>query len=148
MVPWVPVAAGFCDGDGQPLVLVPVLTRDPALGDYQAVLTGATAGQGFWARCRNEIHDAGVESAPVPGRLRDGIVRLKPGWNMVGPAADLPVEEVRAVAGVQGPVWYWEQTMLCYVAVPDGSVLTRGRGYWIYATQDVNITPLRAAGRD
>jgi hypothetical protein len=69
----------------------------------------------------------------IVGVRADGVVRLRPGWNLVSPVADCIMPEA---AGLGSRAWGWDSGLRCYLAVGPGSPLTAGRGYWFYVTAE------------
>jgi len=82
--------------------------------------------RGYWIFCPE-----GGQSAPITGIRADGIVSLRPGWNLVSPTADCVLP---AVEGVTGPTWFWDSGT--YRAVDAGGTLEAGHGYWLYLRAD------------
>lgn len=82
--------------------------------------------RGYWVYC-----PADCETAPIRGVRADGIILLKPGWNLVSPASDCVMP---AVDGIAGPAWRWDSR--AYRAVSAGGTLEAGQGYWIYVSSD------------
>jgi hypothetical protein len=85
----------------------------------------------FWLYCTVD-----AQTVPITGVRADGIVILKPGWNLVSPANDCVMT---AVDGIGGRAWYWNPRLGVYRSVAPGDALKIGLGYWFYVWLDVPI---------
>ena len=90
--------------------------------------------RGYWVYCASDS-----QSADIIGVRADGVILLKPGWNLVSPvgSCNMPVTQ-----GVAGTAWYWDGENRAYRKVTTGDEfkagcgyeLEDGRGYWIFVS--------------
>lgn len=138
--PWIPVADLLRDVEGNSVVVGKLWAWNAEAGRYEALVSGTAAQDAFWAYCvTGGRHARAIDTAPIDGRLRDGILRLEPGWDMVGPVVDVAATTIADLPQVTGPVWYWDEMLRAYRAVPADAILQRGRGYWVYVNEYVEV---------
>lgn len=85
---------------------------------------------GYWVR--GEVDGVGTTFAGVAA---DGVVRLRKGWNLVGPVAAAALGDVPQVT----IVWAWDTDNQRYSAVRNDESLTPGQGYWVYANDEAEV---------
>jgi hypothetical protein len=87
------------------------------------------AGEGLWVYWQGDARD----ELEVLGRPVRAWTDLVPGWNLVGPTAEVPLPDSPAVGG---PVWWYDAGAGSYRAVETGESLLPGNGYWIFALEE------------
>ena len=121
---------------------------DPAASPPTNDLTAIDHRIGFWI----EMTDAAILS--VSGtQPTSTVIPLCRGWNLIGYPRQEPLPVAEALASIEGKytlVFAWDPTdttdpwEVYEVGKPDWSndlqVMEPGRGYWVYATEDVTLT--------
>ncbi|MBT7299871.1 MAG: hypothetical protein HN849_10175 [Victivallales bacterium] len=87
--------------------------------------------RGLWMHClRDDL------AADMTGVQADGVVLLRPGWNLVTPVADCTMP---AVPGLGTSAWYWGSGSGAYQRIVVGEPVLAGRGYWFYVSPGAPI---------
>ena len=82
------------------------------------------AERGYWVR----LSGAG-RTGELHGPLADGLLALRPGWNLISPVG---VCDASACAAVRQPIWEWDRVRQVY-RITEGA-LQPGNAYWVYVT--------------
>jgi len=87
---------------------------------------------GYWLYSQGPQWD----SPPIIGHLASGLVELVEGWNLVGVISETapPVDPA-----VSGAIWWWDAVLRKYHTVGVGENLIPGRGYWMFASEDMTV---------
>ena len=97
-------------------------------GEYSAADTAAPK-VGMWVNWQGGSRAA----FHVRGRpIRDAMVTLEAGWNLIG-----PIEECASPFPHQ--VWGYDAAAQAYFHVPPGARLLPGKAYWVYSDTDQDI---------
>ena len=139
IVPWTPICEVFCDASAQSLIAGTAWRWETDESRYVSITAGAEESQGIWVYSPIQAQRAATTTMAIPGRIQDGMLQLTPGWNLIGPVVDIPVGMICASSAVAGTVQYWDEVLGCYQDVAEGDVLLRGRGYWVYAQENVEL---------
>jgi hypothetical protein len=99
-------------------------------GYYQAV-SELHALTGYW------IYAGTAARVTIQGTPMGGTVSLPAEWNLVGPAAAVPVP---ADARLAGALWRWDAIAVGYTALGSTDLLLPGHGYWLFATDAVVLS--------
>ncbi|MGI5923948.1 MAG: MBG domain-containing protein, partial [Lentisphaeria bacterium] len=81
--------------------------------------------RGYWLYSAVE-----TELGPLRGVRADGVVLLKPGWNLVSPTSDC---ELQLPVGASAMTWQGDDRG--FTQLRSGMVLREGRGYWVFCSQ-------------
>ena len=74
------------------------------------------------------VYSSAVQTTvSIAGVRADGVMMLKPGWNLVSPPSD---SVMPAVGGMPGKAWRLNDNT--YQVVASGDLLKAGQGYWIF----------------
>jgi len=88
--------------------------------------------EGFWAYCSRE---QGGTTREIHGVINERHIGLCPGWNLAGPAEDVPVAQLQGAEAVTG-IWGWDSASGVYVEIPTTGTLEAGRAYWFFLSGD------------
>lgn len=82
------------------------------------------------------VKGVGGSLQPFSGIRADGVIQLRPGWNLVGPPMECYCPDDECIVG---RIWYWDAAEGKYRGVTAGDVLEPGCGYWFFAVEAVVI---------
>jgi hypothetical protein len=103
----------------------------PGVTPRYEVVTELDAKTGVWLYWSGK----GREAIDLRGRpLRDALVHLDPGWNLVGPIGPCDIPDNASLAK---PVWRWDPAANAYVGA--GGKMLPGYAYWCFVRAPMDV---------